>query len=75
MAGSLYHPADLCEISWQDLQWIELQRSAGEIPVREEIVEDENGVVSSVILPNPVPADAMETSNEESKESSGPANN
>ena len=65
MVGSLYHPADLCEISWQDLQWVELQRQAGEILVREEVVEDEEGVLSTVVLPAPVPADKeMEDSDE-----------
>ena len=26
MAGRAYHPADLLEISWRDLQWVEIQR-------------------------------------------------
>ena len=25
MAGRAYHPADLLEISWRDLQWVEIQ--------------------------------------------------
>ena len=38
MAGRAYHPADLLEISWRDLQWMEIQRRAspsqrGELPV------------------------------------------
>ena len=28
MAGRAYRPADLLEISWRDLQWVELQRRA-----------------------------------------------
>ena len=66
MAGRAYRPADLLEISWRDLQWVELQRRASpshrELPVREEVVEDDEGVVSSVIVPTlaPVEEDAME---------------
>ena len=67
MAGRAYRPADLLEISWRDLQWVEIQRRASpsqcdELPVREEVVEDEAGVVSSVIVPTPAPVaeDAME---------------
>ena len=67
MAGRAYCPADLLEISWQDLQWVEIQRRASpsqrkELPVREEVVEDDDGVVSSVIVPTlePVAEDAME---------------
>ena len=67
MAGRAYHPADLLEISWRDLQWMEIQRRASpsqheELPVREEIVEDDAGVISSVIVPTlePVAEDAME---------------
>ena len=67
MAGRAYHPADLLEISWRDLQWVEIQRRASpsqheELPVREEVVEDDAGVVSSVIVPTlaPVEEDAME---------------
>ena len=38
MAGRAYHPADLLEISWRDLQWVEIQRRASpsqrkELPV------------------------------------------
>ena len=56
MAGRAYRPADLLEISWRDLQWVEIQRRASpsqheELPVREEVVEDDEGVVSSVIVP------------------------
>ena len=72
MAGSPYRPADLQEISWRDLQWVEIERQAGRIPVREEIVEDEAGVISSVIVPASelVAEDVME-----SEESVVPANN
>ena len=67
MAGRAYRPADLLEISWRDLQWAEIQRRASpsqreELPVREEVVEDDAGVISSVIVPTlpAVPEDAME---------------
>ena len=67
MAGRVYHPADLLEISWRDLQWVEMQRRASPsqregLPVQEEIVEDDAGVVSSIIVPTlePVAEDAME---------------
>ena len=67
MAGRAYRPADLLEISWRDLQWVEIQWQASpsqqeELPVREEIIEDETGVISSVIVPTlaPVTEDAME---------------
>ena len=67
MAGRAYRPADLLEISWRDLQWVEMQQRASpsrreELPVREEIVEDDAGVVSSVIVPTlePEAEDAME---------------
>ena len=67
MAGRAYRPADLLEISWRDLQWVEIQRRASpsqreELPVREEVVEDEAGVLSSVIVPTLTSAteDAME---------------
>ena len=67
MAGRAYRPADLLEISWRDLQWVEIQRRASpsqrkELPVREEIVEDDAGVISSVLVPtlDPVAEDAME---------------
>ena len=67
MAGRAYCPADLLEISWRDLQWVEIQRRASpsqrkELPVREEIVEDDARVISSVIVPTlePVAEDAME---------------
>ena len=67
MAGRAYRPADLLEISWRDLQWVEIQRRASpsqreELPVREEVVEGDDGVISSVIVPTlePVAEDAME---------------
>ena len=71
MAGRAYRPADLLEISWRDLQWVELQRRASpsqheELPVREEVVEDDAGVISSVLVPTlaPVEEDAMEEESE-----------
>ena len=67
MAGRAYRLADLLEISWRDLQWVEMQRRVRpsqreELPVREEVVEDDAGVISSVIVPTlePVAEDAME---------------
>ena len=76
MAGRAYRPADLLEISWTDLQWVEIQRRASpsqreELPVREEVIEDDEGVISSVIVPTlaPVEEDAME---EESDSAMGP---
>ena len=67
MAGRAYRPADLLEISWRDLQWVEIQQRASpsqceELLVREEIIEDDAGVISSVIVPTlePVEEDAME---------------
>ena len=33
MAGSPYRPADLQEISWRDLQWVEIEQQVGRIPV------------------------------------------
>ena len=69
MAGRAYRPADLLEISWRDLQWVEIQHRASpsqreELPVREEVVEDDAGVISLVIVPTlePVAEDAMEES-------------
>ena len=77
MAGRAYRPADLLEISWRDLQWVEIQRRASpsqreELPVREEIVEGDDGVISSVIVPTlePVAEDAMED-----ESSADPSNN
>ena len=67
MAGRVYRPTDLLEINWSDLDGVEFCRRSGlgpqeELPVREEIIEDEAGVISSVIVPTLVPAeeDAME---------------
>ena len=69
MAGRAYRPADLLEISWRDLQWVEIQRRASpsqreELPVREEVVEDDARVIPSVIVPTlaPVEEDVMEES-------------
>ena len=73
MAGRAYRPADLHEISWRDLQWVEIQWRASpsqreQLPVREEVVEDDEGVVSSVIVPTlaPVAEDAMEEESDSS---------
>ena len=75
MAGRAYRPADLLEISWRDLQWVEIQRRVSlsqreELPVREEVVEDDAGVISLVIVPTlaPVEEDVME---EESDSTAG----
>ena len=75
MAGRAYRPADLLEISWRDLKWVEIRRRVSpshreELLVREEVVEDDAGVISSVIVPTlaPVEEDAME---EESRSLAG----
>ena len=67
MAGRVYRPTDLLEINWSDLDGVEFRRHKGPwpqegLPVREEIVEDDDGVVSSIIVPTlePVAEDAME---------------
>ena len=77
MAGRAYHPVDLLEISWRDLQWVKIQRRASpsqreELPVQEEVIEDDDGVVSSVIVPTlePVAEDVMEEDS-----SAGPLDN
>ena len=51
MAGRVYRPTDLLEINWGDLDGVEFRRREGlgpqqEPPVREEVVEDDDGVVS-----------------------------
>ena len=70
MVGSPYRPADLQEISWRDLQWVELERQAGRILAQEEVVEDEvTGVVTTVVLP-----DWAESSEEGSDESMSSVN-
>ena len=67
MAGRVYRPTDLLEINWSDLDGVEFRRREGPwpqegLPVREEIVEDADGVISSVVVPDlaPVSEDAME---------------
>ena len=66
MAGRVYRPTDLLEINWSDLNGVEFRRREGpwpqeELPVREEIVEGDDGVISSVIVPTLEPVeDAME---------------
>ena len=79
MAGRAYRPADLLEISWRDLQWVEIQRRASpsqreELPVREEVVEDDAGVISSVIVPTLTPA-SEEAMEEESESTVGSSDN
>ena len=71
MAGRVYRPTDLLEINWSDLDGVEFHRREGpwpqeELPAREEIVEDNAGVISSVIVPTlaPVAEDAMEEESE-----------
>ena len=79
MAGRVYHPTDLLEINWSDLDGVEFHRCEGPwpqegLPVREEVVEDNEGVISSVIVPTlvPVEEDAME---EESESTVGSSDN
>ena len=64
MAGRVYRPTDLLEINWSDLNGVEFRRREGPLPVQEEIVEDDAGVISSVIVPTLklVAEDAMEES-------------
>ena len=65
MVGSPFHPTTLHEISWQDLQWMEVVQRASPVLVQEEVVEDEvTRVVTTVVLP-----DRMESSDKGSKES------
>ena len=73
MAGRVYRPTDLLEINWLDLDGVEFRRREGPlqgVPVREEVIEGDDGVISSVIVPTlvPVEEDAME---EESESSTG----
>ena len=77
MAGRVYHPINLLEINWLDLDGVEFCRRESPwpqegLPVREEIVEDDEGIVSLVIVPTlePVAEDAMEEGPESSAESS-----
>ena len=67
MAGRVYRPTDLLEINWSDLNGVEFRRQTGlgsqeELLVREEIVEDDDRVISSVIVPTlaPIAEDVME---------------
>ena len=67
MAGRAYRPTDLLEINWSDLEGVEFRRREspwprGGLPAREEILEDADGVISSVVVPDlaPVAEDAME---------------
>ena len=77
MARRAYRPADLLEISWRDLQWVEMQRRASpshreEMPVREEVVEGDDGVISSVIVPT---LESVEDAMEEESSAGSPDNN
>ena len=67
MAGRVYRPTDLLEINWADLDGVEFRRREGPqpqegLPVREEVIEDADGVISSVVVPDlaPIAEDAME---------------
>ena len=65
MAGRVYRLTDLLEINWSDLDGVEFRRRKGPqegLLVQEEIVEDDAGVISSVVVPDlaPVAEDAME---------------
>ena len=62
MAGRVYRLTNLLEISWADLDGVEFRHRDEGLPVREEIVEDDTGVISLVIVPTlaPVEEDAME---------------
>ena len=71
MAGRVYHPTNLLEINWSDLNGVEFRRRESTqpqegLPVQEEIVEDDDGVISSVIVPTlaPIEGDAMEEESE-----------
>ena len=57
-----------------EIQWRASPSQREELPVREEIVEDDAGVVSSVIVPTlaPVEEDVME---EESESTAGSSDN
>ena len=77
MAGRVYRPTNLLEITWSDLDGVEFRRQGGPwlregLPVREEVVEDDDGVISSIIVPTlvSVPEDAMETETESTAGSS-----
>ena len=68
MAGRVYRPTDLLEINWSDLDGVEFRRREGPwpqegLPVREEVVEDDKGVISLIVVPTlaSAPEDAMET--------------
>ena len=53
MVGSPFCLADLQEISWRDLQWVEMQQQEGLVPVREEVMEDVvTGEISTVVIPD-----------------------
>ena len=70
MAGRVYCPIDLLEINWSDLDGVEFRHCEEGLPVREEVVEDDAGVISSVIVPDLAPV-AEDTMEEESGSSAG----
>ena len=77
MVGRAYRPTDLLEINWSDLDGVEFRCRDGPwpregLPVREEIVEDADGVISSVVVPDlaPVAEDAMEEESSAGSQSS-----
>ena len=73
MAGRVYRPTNLLEINWSDLDGVEFRRHEGPwpqegLPAREEIIENDAGVISSVVVPDltPVVEDVMDKESEPS---------
>ena len=67
MVGSPFCLADLQEISWRDLQWVEMQQQ-GLVPVQEEVMEEVvTGEISTVVIP-----DRPEINGEEMEDSVSP---
>ena len=63
MVGSPFRPANLHDISWRDLQWMEVERRGSPVPVHKEVVEDEvTRVVTMVFLPDPTESGDDESS-------------
>ena len=68
MVGSPFCLADLQEISWRDLQWVEMQQQEGLVPVQEEVMEEVvTGEISTVVIP-----DRPEINGEEMEDSVSP---